>query len=129
VNKEVVGTSIINRAETAAALSEAFRVGTLTRESAASALQVLRSEWPNLVLVQATEMLVSRANALAWDLGLRVRCRSSGVCAAVEGWHVRSGDHRHFRPIVVASGRPTWLASFPRQSAGTVGAWREGIKS
>lgn len=68
---EVVGTSIISRAEIAAALNKAVRVGTLTRQAAASALQVFRSEWPNLVRVQATEMLVARADALAWELGLR----------------------------------------------------------
>jgi predicted nucleic acid-binding protein len=68
---EVAGTSLISRAETAAALAKAVRVGTLTREGAASALQALRSEWPNLVRVQATEMLVARADELAWELGLR----------------------------------------------------------
>jgi len=68
---EVAGTSLISRAETAAALAKAVRVGTLTREGAASTLQVFRSEWPNLVRVQATEMLVARADELAWELGLR----------------------------------------------------------
>jgi predicted nucleic acid-binding protein len=68
---EVVGTSTISRAETAAALAKAVRVGTLIREAAASALQVFRSEWMNLVRVQPTELLVARADALAWELGLR----------------------------------------------------------
>jgi len=68
---EIVGTSLISRAETAAALAKAVRTETLTREEAASALQVFRSEWPSLVRVQATEMLVARADALAWELGLR----------------------------------------------------------
>lgn len=68
---EVVGTSLISRAETAAALAKAVRAGTLTRQEAASALQVFRSEWPNLVRVQATEVLVARADELAWELGLR----------------------------------------------------------
>ena len=68
---EIVGTSLISRVEIAAALAKAVRVGTLTREAAASALQVFRSEWPNLVRVQATEMLIARADALAWELGLR----------------------------------------------------------
>ena len=67
----IVATSIVSRAETAAALSKAIRVGMLTREAAASALRVFRSEWPNLVRVQATEMLVARADALAWELALR----------------------------------------------------------
>jgi predicted nucleic acid-binding protein len=68
---EVVGTSIVSRAETAAALGKAVRVGALTREEGGSALQVFRSEWPNLVRVQATEVLVARADELAWELELR----------------------------------------------------------
>jgi predicted nucleic acid-binding protein len=68
---EVVGTSLISRAETAAALAKAVRVGTLTRQEGSSALQVFRSEWPSLVRVQATEVLVARADELAWELGLR----------------------------------------------------------
>lgn len=68
---EAVGTSLISRAEVAAALAKAVRMGTLTRQEAASALQVFRSEWPNLVRVQATEVLMARADELAWELGLR----------------------------------------------------------
>jgi len=68
---DVVGTSLISRAEAAAALARAVRVGTLTQEEAGSALQVFRSEWPSLVRVQATEMLVARSDELAWELGLR----------------------------------------------------------
>ena len=68
---EIVGTSIISRAETAAALAKAVRMETLTSEEADSALQVFRSEWPNLVRIQATEMLIARADTLAFQLGLR----------------------------------------------------------
>jgi len=67
---EIVGTSLISRAETAAALAKAVRVETLTQQEASSALQVFRSEWPSLVRVQAREMLVARADELAWELGL-----------------------------------------------------------
>jgi len=68
---EVVATSLISRAETAAALARAVRVGTLNQEQAASALQVFRSEWPRLVRVHATEMVVAQADDLAWKMGLR----------------------------------------------------------
>ena len=68
---EVVGTSIIARAEMAAALAKAVRMSVLARDAADAALQVFRSEWPRLVRVQATEMLVARADALAWEWGLR----------------------------------------------------------
>ena len=67
----VVGTCIISRAETSAALAKAVRVGALTRTAAESALQVFRSEWPRLVRIQATELVMVRADALAWELGLR----------------------------------------------------------
>jgi predicted nucleic acid-binding protein len=68
---EVVGTSLLSRAETAAALAKAVRVGALTRQEAASVLQVFRSEWANFVRVQATEIVGARAGELAWELGLR----------------------------------------------------------
>lgn len=68
---EVVGTSLISRAETAAALAKAVRVGALTRDEAGSALQVFRSEWRSFVRVQATDVLVARADEVAWELGLR----------------------------------------------------------
>ena len=67
----VVGTSIISRAETSAALAKAVRTGALAPDVAAAALQVFREEWPSLVRVQATEMLMARADALAWEHGLR----------------------------------------------------------
>ena len=40
-------------------------------EGAAAALQVFRSEWPWLIRIQATELVLARADALAWELGLR----------------------------------------------------------
>ncbi len=66
-----VGTAIISRAEVAAALAKAVHMKILTRNEAASALQVFNSEWENLIRLQLTEILVSRAAALAWDHGLR----------------------------------------------------------
>ena len=67
----VMGTSIITRAEMAAALAKAVRMRALESEAAASALQVFRSEWPRLVRVQATELVIARADDLAWEMGLR----------------------------------------------------------
>ena len=48
-----------------------MRMGVLNQEAAVSSLQVFRNEWPLLVRVQATEALISRADSLAWELGLR----------------------------------------------------------
>ena len=66
-----VGTSVISRAETSAALAKAVRMGVLVRSAGEAALQVFRSEWPTLIRVQATEPLLARADMLAWDFGLR----------------------------------------------------------
>ncbi|MGD8794679.1 MAG: type II toxin-antitoxin system VapC family toxin [Anaerolineae bacterium] len=65
------GTALISRAEVAAALAKAVRVSALTREEAIAALQVFRNDWADLVRIQVTEMVVARADALAWDHGLR----------------------------------------------------------
>ena len=66
-----VGTSLISRAETSAALAKAVRMGTLTREGGAAALHVFRREWPVFIRVQATEPVMARADTLAWEQNLR----------------------------------------------------------
>ncbi len=68
---EVIGTALISRAEVAAALAKAVRMDSLTREDALASLQVFRNEWPDLVRVQVTEMVIARADAFAWEHGLR----------------------------------------------------------
>lgn len=68
---EVTGTTLISRAEVAAALAKAVRMNVLTREDASAALQVFRSEWPDLVRVQMTGMVIARADVFAWEYGLR----------------------------------------------------------
>lgn len=66
-----VGTVVISRAEVAAALARAARVGLVTREAAAKALQAFNADWEHLVRLQLGEPLVARAAALAWEHGLR----------------------------------------------------------
>ena len=68
---EAVGTSIISRAETAAALAKANRLSILTKSDAALAVGRFRQEWPNLIRVQVTESVVVRADYVAWEYGLR----------------------------------------------------------
>lgn len=65
------GTAVISRAEVAAALAKAARVGLVAREAAAKALQAFNSDWPNLIRLQLGEPLAARAAALAWEHGLR----------------------------------------------------------
>ena len=68
---EVVGTSVISRVETVAALAKSVRIGALTQGEANAAVQLFRREWPDFVRVQPTEFLIARADSLAWDIGLR----------------------------------------------------------
>jgi predicted nucleic acid-binding protein len=68
---EAVGTVVISRAEVAAALAKASRIQVLLRDEAVSAMKVFNRDWENLVRLQMTEGLVSRAASLAWDYGLR----------------------------------------------------------
>jgi predicted nucleic acid-binding protein len=65
------GTALVGRVEVAAALAKAVRVNALTQEEALAALQVFRNDWVDLVRIQVTEMVVARADALAWDHDLR----------------------------------------------------------
>ena len=67
----VVGTVVISRAEVAAAMSKAVRMNVLTRSEAWACLQAFRAEWDRFVQVQATQTVVARADALAWEQGLR----------------------------------------------------------
>lgn len=66
-----VATTIVSRAETAAALAKAVRVGALRQEDAVTAAQFFRSEWDNFVRIQVTEAVVARADQFAWAFGLR----------------------------------------------------------
>lgn len=67
----LTGTALISRAEVAAAFGKAVRVGALTQEESLAALQVFRNDWVDLVRIQVTEMVIARADVLAWDHGLR----------------------------------------------------------
>ena len=92
----VVGTAMISRAEVAAALAKAVRMKLLVRDEAASALQVFSADWDDLVRLQMTEILVSRAAALAWDHGLRGY--DAVHLAAAHFWQEMIGD-----PVTVAT--------------------------
>jgi predicted nucleic acid-binding protein len=68
---QAIGTALISRAEVAAALARAARVGLVTREAGAKALQAFNADWEHLLRLQLGEPLVARAAALAWEHGLR----------------------------------------------------------
>jgi uncharacterized protein len=68
---EMIATSIVTRAEVAAAFAKAVRAGLMTGERAQKAQRSFAGDWPDLVRVQVTEALVERAERLAWDHDLR----------------------------------------------------------
>ena len=68
---QIVGTSLVSRAEVSAALAKTVRLGILAEESALAALQIFKEEWPSLMRIQVTEMVVALADRLAWTHNLR----------------------------------------------------------
>jgi predicted nucleic acid-binding protein len=71
VDSEMNATSIVSRAEVAAALAKAARTGLVTEDRARSAQRSFAGDWPDLIRVPVTQALVERAETLAWDYGLR----------------------------------------------------------
>jgi uncharacterized protein len=68
---EVVATSLISRAEVAAALAKAARAQILEDGEARKAQRAFATQWPDIARIPTTEALVSRAETLAWEFGLR----------------------------------------------------------
>jgi len=68
---QTVGTSIITRAEVAAALAKAVRIGGLRQDEAGATLASFRRHWLTLARLQVTEALIAKADALAWEHNLR----------------------------------------------------------
>jgi predicted nucleic acid-binding protein len=68
---EMIATSIISRAEVAAGLAKAVRAGAVTDVVARNAQRSFARDWPDLLRLPVTEALVERAEALAWEHGLR----------------------------------------------------------
>lgn len=68
---EVVATSLISRAEVAAALAKAVRAKLLENDEAREAQRAFAAQWPDLARIPLTEALVARAETLAWEYGLR----------------------------------------------------------
>lgn len=113
----VVGTAAISHAEVSSALAKAVRMRLLSREEAASALQVFSAEWESLIRLQLTEVLISRAATLAWKHGLRGY--DSVHLAAALFWQDMLGD-----TVTLASyDRQLWEAA---KVTGLV-AWPESL--
>ena len=70
---DIVATSLVSRAEVAAALAKAVRLGIVEPDNGRKAQRAFASQWPDIAKVPVTEALVARAEALAWDAALRAR--------------------------------------------------------
>lgn len=68
---EMTATSIISRAEVAAGLAKAVRSRVVPDHVAKAAQRSFAVDWPDLLRVTVTDALVERAEALAWEHGLR----------------------------------------------------------
>jgi uncharacterized protein len=68
---EVVATSLVSRAEVAAALAKAVRAKLLEEDEARAAQRAFAAQWADIARIPVTEALVSRAETLAWEYGLR----------------------------------------------------------
>jgi uncharacterized protein len=70
-DSEMAATSIVSRAEVAAAFAKAVRAGLVDDAIARNAQRRFAGDWPDLARVSVTEALVERAERLAWEHGLR----------------------------------------------------------
>jgi hypothetical protein len=68
---EMAATSIVSRAEVAAAFAKAVRAGVVSDKVARNAQRRFASDWPDLARVSVTEALVERAERLSWEHALR----------------------------------------------------------
>ncbi|MBL7161266.1 MAG: type II toxin-antitoxin system VapC family toxin [Anaerolineales bacterium] len=97
---DLFGSALITRAEMAAALAKASRMGWLEAEEAQRAWSMFLEDWESLAVIEITPPLVARAGDLAWSDGLR-------------GY-----DAVHLAAMLVwqdALGREITLATFDRQ--------------
>jgi predicted nucleic acid-binding protein len=127
---KVSGTALVSRAEVAAALAKAVRVNALIQEEALSSLQVFQNEWPDLVRVQVTEMVVARAGTFAWDHGLRGY--DAVHLAAASVWQDALGERvtlATFDRHLWTAAEPVGLEPYPADLPAMLGAWKAALKS
>jgi len=68
---DVVGSSIITRAEVSAALAKAVRMNWLAHATGERILKSFRQYWLDVAALPINDTLVAEADALAWHYGLR----------------------------------------------------------
>jgi uncharacterized protein len=68
---EIIATSMVTRADVAAAFAKATRIGIVTQARARDAQRWFTGDWQDFVRVPVTESVAERAETIAWDHGLR----------------------------------------------------------
>lgn len=123
---EAVGTATISRAEIAAALAKAARLGLLSREEALLAHQTFRQEWPDFIRLPVSEWVLDRAADLAWDQGLRGY--DAVQLAVAVSWQDALETPVSFatfdRQLWTASSR-VGLAAFPDDLPALLDSWKQ----
>lgn len=105
IQADALGTSLLSRAEVAAALAKSVRTRALSWQQARTALETFRANWPRLARLSITESIVARADSLAWEYGLRGY--DAVHLASVLSWAETSGE-----PITLATfDRRLWQAA------------------
>lgn len=126
----VTGTTLVSRAEVAAALGKAVRVKALTQEEALAALQVFRNDWVDLVRIQVTEMVIARADLLAWDH--RLRGYDAVQLASALAWQDALGEQvtmATFDKHLWAVAELVGLAAFPTDLPAVLETWKNARES
>jgi predicted nucleic acid-binding protein len=67
---EVAGSSILTRSEMISALSRAEKGGYLSSEQALELRKLFYEDWSNIAEIAISELLIRRAEALAWEFKL-----------------------------------------------------------
>jgi len=87
---EIIATSTIARAESAATFARSVRRGSLTETAARAGHQQFVREWKTYMRIRVTESLVARADHMAW--AFRLRGYDAVHLAAALEWHDRIGQ-------------------------------------
>jgi predicted nucleic acid-binding protein len=127
---QVTGTVLLSRAEVEFALAKAVRIQALTEEQGVAGLKVFRSEWPDLVRVQVTEMVVAQAGAFAWDHDLRGY--DAVHLAAASVWRDALGERvtlATFDKHLWAAAESVGLEAYPADLPAMLETWQAAFKS
>ena len=127
---QVTGTALLSRAEVEAALAKAVRLQALSQEEGLASLQVFRNEWPDLLRVQVTEMVVAQAGNLAWDHGLRGY--DAVHLAAASAWQGALGERvtlATFDKQLWSTAESTGLEAYPDDLPAMLDTWKAARES